>query len=488
MNPDGLRRKAPFILLLTLTVVAVGFSARLLAHVSLGGTPPGLSEEYFTGGRMGTVFDTTSRCLELPSPAVAANPKLNQQFNDGELLFLADFVTDPKVPYGGLGPVYITNSCMNCHPNYGRGRRVDKFSTQFGNGYTVFVHTPDGKLVDGYMFMLQTKAVPPYKPPARDVKITWRNFVDQYGNRYPDGTRYNSGKPTEGTLIYPTAELVDPLLPLPAGYKVSLESTIGFYGSGLLDAIPDEDIIAESKRQQAMPGSVKGRPGAWIVEPHDGKKHLGKFTYHNTRATLQNGPGLNGMWNVFNLTRTDRPRLFASSQWIAKQRELGLDTAPLVGSQPHELAQKDVDDLMVWSRGLAVPAARNLHKPEVQRGRELFQMMGCVQCHKPSWVTGDYPYIPAYGKQKIWPYTDMLTHDLGTMNHGVSRFFRTPPLWARGLSRNAADHTDLFHDRRARDFEEAILWHFGEANFAREMFRHLSADKRKDVIRFLESI
>lgn len=489
MNPTGRsRRKKTLCLFLTAAAVTAGLSSQLTAHMSVGGAPPGLSEEYLTGGRAGTVFNTTSRCLEFASPAVARDPKLAKQFADGELLFTADFVTDPDAPNGGLGPLYISTSCMNCHPNYGSGRRQEKSSTQFGNGYTAFVHTPDGKLVDGYLFMLQTKAVPPYKPLAQGVKITWNNFVDQYGNKYPDGTPYNDGKPTEGTLIYPTADIIEPLLPLPPDYKVSIEATIGLWGTGLIDAIPDADILAEYERQKALPGPVKGQPGKAILEAHDGKEHLGRFTWHNTRATLQNGPGMNGSWNTFNLTRADRPELFASKQWIEKQKELGLDITPLLGPHPVEVSQQQIDDLMVWARGIAVPAARNLDAPEVIRGRGLFRELGCAECHKPSWVTGDYPYIPGYAKQKIWPHTDLLMHDMGEINYGVRKTFRTPPLWARGLMKNAADHTDMFHDLRARDFEEAVLWHFGEASFAREAFRHLSAAERQALISFLKAI
>jgi CxxC motif-containing protein (DUF1111 family) len=475
------------LLITAVDCLTVGFHAQLYAHSTIGGIPPGLSEEYFTGGRKGTVFDTTSRCFEMPSPAIEADPKLSSQFPEGEVIFEADFVTDPKAPFGGLGPVYLNTSCKNCHPNYGRGRRVDKFSAQFGNGYTVLVHTPDSKLVDGYLFMLQTMTTPPYVPPAKGVSITWNNFVDEHGNKYPDGTPYNKGKSTEGTLIYPTADLIEPLLPLPANYKVSLEATIGLYGTGLLDAIRDEDIIAEYEHQQAMAGIVKGKLGKWIEEP-DGKKRLGRFTFHNTRATLQNGPGFNGIWNVFNMTRVDRPKLFATQQWIDKQAELGLDVAPLTAHQPVELTQEQLDNLMTWSRGLAVPAARNLDKPAVKRGKELFHSSGCGSCHKPAWVTGDYEHVPGYSQQKIWPYTDMLMHDMGKENQGFTATFRTPPLWGRGLMKNVVDHTDMMHDLRARDFEEAILWHFGESVRTREAFRNLSAADRAALIEFLESI
>lgn len=471
---------------LTATVLA-GVTMTALAHKPLG-SPPSLAEEYYSGGRQGTVFSVTSRAMELPAPAIVADARLLEQFAQGEAIFDADFVTDPDVPFGGLGPIYNNNSCMNCHPNYGRARRVEKWTTQFGNGYTAFVHTPDGRLVDGYLFMLQTMTVPPYVPLAKDVEITWNQFVDRYGNKYPDGTPYNQGKPTEGTLIFPTADLIEPLLPLPDDYQVSLEATIGLYGTGLLDAIREEDIVAEHERQKAAGGAIQGQLGKRMIEPYDGREHIGKFAWHGSRATLQNGPGLNGMWNVFNLTRLDRPTLFASPQWIAKQAELGLDVSALTGPQPVELTQEQLDALMVWHRGLGVPAARNLDKPQVQRGRTLFHKTGCAECHKPSWVTGPYEYIPAYAGQKIWPYTDMLMHDMGDENRGLVRTYRTPPLWARGLMHTTVDHTDMFHDLRARDFEEAILWHFGESVASREMFRHLPAADRAALIEFLNSI
>jgi len=436
---------------------------------------------------MGTVFNTTSRCFEQPSPAIL-KARLLRRFEAGEAIFEASFVSDPESPFGGLGPVYNQSSCIACHPGYGRARRVDDFATEFGNGYTIFVHRPDGRLVDGYTFMAQTKAIPPYVPPARDVSIVWTPFVDEYGNRYPDGTPYNQGKPTEGTLIQPVADLVAPLHPLPDDYRVSLEATIGIYGTGLLDAISDADIRAEHARQQAMAGPVKGQLGPTLREDHDGREHLGRFTWHNTRATLQNGPGLNGLYNVTNVTRADRPQLFATQAWLDAQARLGLDVSALAGPQPAELSQEDLEDLMIWHRGLAVPAARDIDSPVVQRGYGLFQTAGCAACHKPSWVTGDYPFLPGYSRQKIWPYTDLLLHDMGEENRGRFRTFRTPPLWGRGLMRIAADHSDMFHDLRARDFEEAILWHFGEAKGAREAFRNLSAYQRAALIRFLEAI
>ena len=272
-------------------------------------------------------------------------------FNLGEAIFEADFVTDRNAPFGGLGPVYNNTSCMNCHPNYGRGRRVDNWNVEFGNSFMALVHTPDGKLVKGVKFMFQTMATPPYKPLAKTIDIKWNTYVDEHGNKYPDGTPYNAGNEYEGTLIYPTAELVDPLLPLPEKYTVSIEGTIGIFGTGLIDAIPDQAIMDEYERQQNLPGPIKGRHGRWVTEAYDGKKHLGRFTTHNGRATLMNGPGINGSWSVTNITRTDKPALFATQEWIDKQGELGLDTSCLSAHQPVEMTQEDRDNLLIWSMG-----------------------------------------------------------------------------------------------------------------------------------------
>lgn len=444
-----------------------------------------LSEGYYSGGKNGTVFMATSGAFEQPSPAVSDIAA----FKRGEQIFETSFVSGEDSPFGGLGPAYIRRSCISCHPGYGRAKRVDTFDPdEQGNGYLVFVHHPDGSIVEGFTTMLQTKAVEPYIPPVQGVNLIWNSFTDEHGNKYPDGTPYNQGTDREGSLIYPTATIEGSIIDLPSDYRVSLEATIGIYGTGLIDAIQDDDIVAEYNRQQGTPGSVKGMLGPWITESYDGMKHLGKFTYSCVRATLENGPGLNALYSITNVTREDRPNNYITTQWVDKMAEMGLDTTGLLGPQKAELSKSDLDDFMIWHRGLAVPAARNLDDPLVQMGKKEFYNAGCNSCHKPSWTTGEYHYMPGYSNQKIWPYTDLLKHDMGEINHGRFSHMRTTPLWGRGLMYICAGHTDMWHDLRARSFEEAILWHFGEGTAAREYFRNLSKDKREALLKFLESI
>jgi CxxC motif-containing protein (DUF1111 family) len=154
-----------------------------------------------------------------------------------------------------------------------------------------------------------------------------------------------------------------------------------------------------------------------------------------------------------------------------------------------EMTQADYDAFMVWHRGLAVPAARNLDDPVVQRGKQLFADAGCAACHRPSWTTRDnYLPLPEISNQKIFPYTDLLRHDLEMLEPGRAQVCRTTPLWGRGLMTVTSGHTDMLHDLRARNYEEAILWHGGEAARSKEKFRNMSAEDRAALIEFLEAI
>jgi CxxC motif-containing protein (DUF1111 family) len=439
-----------------------------------------LSEEYYAGGKTGTVFNRTSLAYEQPSPAVTDLAA----FKRGEKLFETNFVTGNGTPFSGLGPVYIRASCIACHPGYGRSKRVTTFnSDEYGNGYLVMIHNPDGSICSSFTGMLQTKAISPYLPPVDEsgMTITWHEFTDQYGNIYPDGSRYS--------LIYPTVA-IDPskiILPVPANYQVSIEGTIGIYGTGLLDAISDADLVAE-RDAQTKRGYCVGELGAMITEA-DGSQHPGRYTYGLTRGTLQNGPGSNALWNITNVTRPDRNTLYATQAWINKMGEMGLDTNGFAGGFAQtEMPMADFNDFMIWHRGLAVPAARDLDDPVVQAGRTIFYEIGCTACHKPSWTTATDKYMSAYSNQKIWPYSDLLKHDLDMKEPGLRKKCRTTPLWGRGLSYICAGHNDHLHDLRARNFEEAILWHFGDAESCREKFRNLTKTQRQSLLKFLESI
>ena len=117
-----------------------------------------------------------------------------------------------------------------------------------------------------------------------------------------------------------------------------------------------------------------------------------------------------------------------------------------------------------------MPARRKPDDPEVLKGKELFYQIGCASCHKPKFMTGDAPGQPHLSHQLIYPYTDMLLHDMGEgladdrpEGEASGNEWRTAPLWGIGLTGTVNGHTLFLHDGRARNLTEAILWHGGEA-------------------------
>ncbi|MDR2361860.1 MAG: c-type cytochrome [Prevotellaceae bacterium] len=484
--------------------------------------PQEYGEEYYAGGVNGTVFVASSFAYKQPMPVIDADATLYRQFMRGERIADKSFVASEGMGYSGLGPTYIRKSCIACHPSYGgRGQRVDKYdSNDSRNSYLLMIYNPNDPtlpLATNYFTgMTQTRAVPPFKAPVNEdgITIEWLPYVDEHGNRYDDGTPYSAGTSYEGTLIYPRVSVAQGAILFPdfdmSQHKASIEATIGIYGTGLLDAISDDDLRAEYQQQQTR-DYCAGVIGANIDEtgrnPYYPGLHPGRFTYLCTRATLDNGPGANAIWNITNVVtdlpdRTGRSELYITREY-ARRMSLDPDVQTIYpGLQPQEIEDSlmskkqrpemttdDYEAFMVWHRGLAVPAARNLDNPTVQRGKNLFYDAGCTACHRPSWTTrSDYKPLPALSNQKIYPYTDLLRHNLDMVEPGRVQMCRTTPLWGRGLTKIVSGHTDKLHDLRARNYEEAILWHGGEAQQSKEKFRRMSKEDREALIKFLEAI
>ncbi len=150
---------------------------------------------------------------------------------------------------------------------------------------------------------------------------------------------------------------------------------------------------------------------------------------------------------------------------------------------------------MTYLRLLAPPAQHVDDDARVRRGESLFHDVGCAACHVPRWRTARDAQPAALAGRDIAPYTDLLVHDLGDAladgrpDFGAgAREWRTAPLWGLGASASVNGNRELLHDGRARDANEAILWHGGEALHSRESFSRLSRDERNALIAFLQSL
>lgn len=509
-------------------------------------TPPKLSEEYYTGGELGTAFNTTSSAFEQPSAAVE-NAGMSNSFKNGEALFEKIFTpaSDGSVR-GGLGPLYIRTSCMHCHPGYGHGKRQEGTfnATEIGNGYLLVIYDDNDNYIASLTGMPQLFAVEPFKAPIdpSKIKITWKSYTDNWNNTFEDGTTYE--------LIYPEVTIpadayyvdlitTDGRTLSPDQVNIRLESTIGIYGTGLLDAISDEDLKAEyTKQEQDKHFALNPKifqNGEWTSQysnnrPNDGgtgEKHPFRFTYALSRGPLQDAAGSNAIWNITNVTRSNRRYHYMTKAYAEKaskdpevqtrfydyfperKTDAGVEqdiyNYLMATDRPVEMSDEYFTDLMVWHRGLAVPAARNLDDPTIQRGKQLFTEMGCSYCHRPTWTTGDDRYtdpsgffkngneLPRYPYQKIWPYSDLVQHRLHMKNDIRTGWCRTTPLWGRGLHQKCTGsfESDRLHDCRARNVIEAIMWHGSPESDARwsiEKFRSLSKEDREAVVKFIDAI
>ncbi|MBP9084071.1 MAG: c-type cytochrome, partial [Bacteroidia bacterium] len=160
-----------------------------------------------------------------------------------------------------------------------------------------------------------------------------------------------------------------------------------------------------------------------------------------------------------------------------------------------ELTDSLLHAVTFYVQTLAVPARRNADTPTVMEGKNIFMNAGCGSCHRPSMTTAVNVAFPEISNQKIFPYSDMLLHDMGSEladNRGDYRAtgneWRTPPLWGIGLTKLVNGHNNYLHDGRARSLIEAIMWHGGEGAASRNYVKQLSAVDRAKLISFLESL
>lgn len=489
--------------------------------------PNELRDEYYSGGRLGTVFTTSSNAFEQSTPAIEQGG-FEDDFNDGEDFFEHTWSVETK-PRSGLGPLYARISCQHCHPNYGHGSRQSTYkSNRMGNAYLLCVTTKsDGTLVSSMGAVPMTMAVPPFKPMFYEdkVHINWLPYTDDWNNTFPDGERYSLIYPevtVDNDCFYGGLQHNGQQLSL-ADVDITLESTIGFYGACLLDAIPGDSIQAQYAREAKQ--GARLNPALW--NGSDVKRDKAGFPYRFDYACDVTSLQANvSLWEVTNVVSPAFRYNYIPTEYAvtaSKDPEVQARFYALFPAENRtgnvekdiynyltnknitpEMNSEEFYKLMVWIRGLAVPAARDQDDFEVLRSKEVFSKIGCASCHRPTWTTGADevydPYgtynhigrgLPRYPYQKMWPYTDLVQHQLHMVNDIRTGWCRTTPLWGRGLSRLVTGYDDRLHDCRARGPLEAIMWHGGaqsDARWAVEKFRMLPKADRDAVVKFIESI
>jgi CxxC motif-containing protein (DUF1111 family) len=430
-----------------------------------------------------------------------------QRFAVGNSFFRRNWVEAPAstTARDGLGPHFIARSCGACHDQDGRGAPPD-----FKNGLH---EQPLGLLIR--LSVPGNERRPTRDDDAPFAAVPEPTYGDQFNNRAiggvkPEGEvrirltpvkgRFADGTPyTLKAPHYSLARLA--YGPMRKDVQVSPRVAPQLAGVGLLEAIADADIVGNERAQAESGGPIRGKvnrvPDAW-----SGDVRIGRFGWKANVPTLAHQTAGAFLGDI-GITS----RLFPDEACTAAQ--VDCRAAPHGGNHekggkgekgdPHEIDDTTLGHVVFYQSTLAPAARRNARDPEVLLGGKLFQAAQCAVCHRPSYVTAGAPFpslsSPKVAGVKIWPYTDLLVHDMGEAladhrpdGRANGRQWKTPPLWGVGLIREVNGHQRLLHDGRANGVLEAVLWHGGEAEAARQQVLKMSAAERAALVKFVESL
>jgi CxxC motif-containing protein (DUF1111 family) len=296
--------------------------------------------------------------------------------------------------------------------------------------------------------------------------------------------QYADGEPYE--LLEPTY-VIEGLAhgPLDADVQVSPRVAPAMIGLGLLEAIADERLLELADTDDADGDGISGRVNrVWDLEA--GALAIGRFGWKAEQPSVRQ-QAAGAFLGDIGITSS----LFPDAECSAAQLDCQTATS---GGAP-ELTDRLLDRVERYSQLLAVPGRIDYADAAVVRGRTLFGELGCAGCHVASHRTSADAELEEVQDQLIWPYTDLLLHDLGEAlsdsrpsYEAAGNEWRTPPLWGIGRYPTVNGHDRLLHDGRARGVAEAILWHGGEASASQHAFTQLSASERFDLVAFVESL
>ncbi|HRH37851.1 MAG TPA: di-heme oxidoredictase family protein [Flavobacteriales bacterium] len=425
---------------------------------------------WLSGGAQ-TVFDQGAGAFGQPFPTMSAAAMALHGIGDSQ--FEQTFVSAPAPINSGLGPVFNSVSCISCHIGDGRGKPPGDGEPLLSLLVRTSVPGHDehgGPLATpGFGGQLQQRAIFGAQPEA-DATISWTEEQVTLG----DGST--------ASLRTPQLIIINPYVPLPADVIWSPRVALPVFGLGLLEAIEEQDIRTRADENDADGHGISGKANSvWSVA--DQRMVLGRFGWKAVQPSLlQQGAGAYAQ--DMGITNP----LFPIESAYGQPQYDGLN-------DDAELTDSLLTAVAFYVRTLAVPARRNTQDPQVLRGEALFVATKCDRCHVPQQVTAVNVAFPPLSNQRIFPYTDMLLHDMGEglSDHRPSysaegNEWRTPPLWGIGLTQVVNGHQNFLHDGRARSLLEAILWHGGEAQVARDYVVQLSASDRAALLAFLGTL
>ena len=432
---------------------------------------PETPERVMAGGET-TIFSSGPDAYTFPLHNLDEQGIARHFVADG--IFGQQFVSAPADQFGGVGPLFNQNSCESCHVRNGRGI-IPQYEGDPSTGLLLRLSIPGegmfGSIIPapGFGGQLQPKAIFNVASEGTIAKTEVSEIVT-----YLTGERV--------TLTKPVYSIANQYISLPPDLLISPRLAPAVYGLGLLEAIPDADILARADEADLDGNGISGKANqVWNVL--DQALALGRFGWKAENPTAGQ-QAADAAHNDMGLTSYYFPEEHCDGQLNCQE---GVQAG-------HDIDDETTDLFAFYFQTVAVPAPRNYNDPEVQRGQQLFESNQCASCHTPKQITGSHT-IAALAHQTIYPYTDLLLHDMGEglTDHrptyrASGREWRTAPLWGVGLTQVVNPKATFLHDGRAATLEEAILWHGGEAEASREAFRTMSGEDREALIAFLKSL
>jgi CxxC motif-containing protein (DUF1111 family) len=302
-------------------------------------------------------------------------------------------------------------------------------------------------------------------------------IYEEQAGEYADGTAYS--------LLVPSYQIDDLAYgPLADDIKISPRVAPATFGLGLLEAIPEKRLRELADPEDADEDGISGRLNS-VWDATKAEMVVGRFGWKAEQPSVRQ-QSAGAFLGDMGMTTP----LFTGQDCTEVQGEC---LAAMSGGEP-EIDELKLDDVERYGQLLAVPVREVWDGADIERGKKLFDKAGCASCHVPDHRTGEHE-LEELSDQHIWPYTDLLLHDMGEeladgrpVFDADGREWRTPPLWAIGRYEDVVKHNRLLHDGRARGVAEAILWHAGEAGDARDAFVKMNKKDRQLLVQFVESL
>ena len=429
-----------------------------------------LSERLYAGGAT-TIFAENSTAYRNPAANIfGAELVLHLE---GDAQFEQAFVTAPAQVNNGLGSIFNNTSCVSCHPKDGRATFPNNLTNLSGLLLRASINGVDEhggpNPVPGFGTQIQNQAVFGTLPEAR-----YQIAFETKSEILADGITVSLRKPIitlfETYMAFPANAMLSPRLATPV------------FGLGLLEAIPENNLLALQDLSDANGDTISGKAN-YVWDPTTSQLAIGRFGW---KAGAPNvlvqcaGAYVDDM----GVTNYVFPNESGANQFNGQD---GLNDDP-------EISDAILNQVAFYCKTLGVPAPRNITSQSVKSGARIFEDIDCAKCHTPKQQTGMHS-ISALANQTIFPYTDLLLHDMGedlADNRpdflATGNEWKTRPLWGIGLTQMVNGHTYFLHDGRARNITEAILWHGGEAQNSKNKFKQLSTKDRNDLLSFINSL